>query len=104
MPSRAPAGPTARLATLVEPAFLSSARSSRTGRSAARAAFRPVLACELVATVRALRLRGIAPVPGSALRTAYDLADAKLNSEMADRQLSPDVEVAVTLLEEFADL
>ncbi|MEO6085626.1 MAG: aromatic amino acid ammonia-lyase [Umezawaea sp.] len=67
-------------------------------------AFRLVLACELVAAVRALRMRGIAPAPGSALRTAYDLADAKLNSEMADRQLSPDVEVAVTLLEEFADL
>ncbi len=67
-------------------------------------AFRLVLACELVAALRALRMRDLAPSPNAPLRTAYDLASAKLNPTMADRQLSPDVEAAATLVDDFADL
>ncbi|HWO61348.1 MAG TPA: aromatic amino acid ammonia-lyase [Umezawaea sp.] len=67
-------------------------------------AFRLLLACELVAALRALRLRGITPADGTPTRTAYDLAVARLNPSTVDRQLSPDVEVAALLLDEFADL
>jgi histidine ammonia-lyase len=67
-------------------------------------AFRLVLACELVAALRALRLRDVTPPPNTPARTAYDLAVSKLNASMADRQLSPDVEVAAALLDELADL
>lgn len=34
----------------------------------------------------------------------YDLAAAKLNPSLVDRQLGPDVEAAATLVDEFADI
>lgn len=67
-------------------------------------AFRLVLACELVAALRALRMRDLVPALDSPLRTGYDLAAAKLNPSLVDRQLSPDVEAAATLVDEFADI
>ena len=56
---------------------------------------------EVVAAVRALRLRGITPET-PALRAAFEAAESKLNPDMSDRQLSPDVEVASALLDDFA--
>ncbi|GLZ31914.1 histidine ammonia-lyase [Lentzea sp. NBRC 105346] len=104
----------AEVRTLAEPASLGNAvvsrgleeHSSFAFQSASQAlrslsAFRLVLACELVAAVRALRLRRV--VPGTpSLRAAFELAESKLNPDMADRQLSPDVEAASALLDDFA--
>jgi histidine ammonia-lyase len=64
-------------------------------------AFRLVLACELVAAVRALRMRDIAPNPGTPLCAAYELLASKLNPDVTDRQLSPDVELAASLLDQL---
>ncbi|TWP52559.1 aromatic amino acid lyase [Lentzea tibetensis] len=104
----------AEVRTLAEPASLGNAVVSRgleehssfafqSANQAIRSlsAFRLVLACELVAAVRALRLRGVTP-DTEPLRTAYELAESKLNPDMSDRQLSPDVEAASALLDEFA--
>jgi histidine ammonia-lyase len=52
---------------------------------------RSVLACELVAAVRALRMRGL-PVPAAA---------AQLPQETADRDLTADLELACDLLDEL---
>jgi histidine ammonia-lyase len=65
-------------------------------------AFRVVLACELVAAVRALRLRDLRP--GSAvLAQAYDVADAALPTSMADRPPDEDLAAAGQLLAGLAD-
>ena len=57
------------------------------------AAYRAVLACELIAATRALRL--LAQVPaGGGLREAYDLADAALDRATADRPLDGDLAAA----------
>jgi histidine ammonia-lyase len=64
-------------------------------------AFRLVLACELVAAVRALRMRDIAPNPDTPLYAAHGLLASKLNPDVRDRQLSPDVELAASLLDEL---
>jgi histidine ammonia-lyase len=58
---------------------------------------RLVLACELVAAVRAIRMRGIEP-PAGELREFYDRAAARLNPATQDRNLTPDVEAAAELL------
>ncbi|HEY3749426.1 MAG TPA: aromatic amino acid ammonia-lyase [Pseudonocardiaceae bacterium] len=73
----------------------------QTLRSAA--AFRLALACELVAAVRALRLRAIEPDQDSPIGAAYRLADETLDADMTDRSLSPDVQVAATLLDRLAE-
>jgi histidine ammonia-lyase len=65
-------------------------------------ALRLVLATELVAAVRTLRLRAMAPASGTVLSDLYGLADV-LNSDTADRSPSPDVQVAWDLLPAFAD-
>lgn len=65
-------------------------------------AFRLVLACELVAAVRALRLREVTPAPDGQLHAAYELATAKLSPDMLDRQLGTDIEVGAELLDELA--
>jgi histidine ammonia-lyase len=67
-------------------------------------AFRLTLACELVAAVRALRMRAIEPDPASPIGAAYRQADSTLDPDMTDRSLSPDVQVAAILLDEFAQL
>jgi histidine ammonia-lyase len=63
--------------------------------------YQTVLACELVASVRALRLREISPKAG-ALRTAYEKATAAFDPGLADRPLNADLDNAVALLPELA--
>jgi histidine ammonia-lyase len=67
-------------------------------------AYRAVLACELVAAVRALRMQGRAPVPGGRLRQAYALADAVLEPRTADRPLDADLMAATGVLGQIARL
>ncbi|MEU9122024.1 aromatic amino acid ammonia-lyase [Streptomyces sp. NPDC048506] len=70
----------------------------------AGAHFRQVLACELVAAVRALRLRSLAPDPDLPLATAYALAADALDPRMEDRPLTDDVAVATGLLDGLAEV
>ena len=65
--------------------------------------YQTVLACELVAAVRALRLREREPRAG-ALRVAYEKALATLDERLADRPLDTDLANAITLLPELGDL
>ncbi|MER5383290.1 aromatic amino acid ammonia-lyase [Streptomyces sp. NPDC002688] len=67
-------------------------------------AYRLVLACELVAAVRALRLRGTPPAPGTPAGRAYERAAAVLDPDMRDRPLTDDVTDASALLDEFAEI
>ena len=61
---------------------------------------RTVLAAELVAAVRALRLRGVDPTDldpapiANAAQTSYDV----LPADLADRSLSADLKLAASLL------
>ncbi len=64
---------------------------------------RLVLACELVAAVRAIRMRGIEP-PSGELRQFYERAAAHLQPTIADRNLTGDVEAAAELLLPTTDL
>jgi histidine ammonia-lyase len=66
-------------------------------------AYRIVLACELVAAVRALRLRQIRPA-APALVAAFDLASSVLPTSTADRPLDSDLDVAQRLLPQLAKL
>jgi histidine ammonia-lyase len=65
------------------------------------AAYRLVLACELVAAVRALRMRDLRPV-GPQLAAGYALAAAELPAELQDRPLDADLVVAQELLPRLA--
>jgi len=65
------------------------------------AAYRLVLACELVASVRALRMRGVRP-PAGPLAGAFGLADAALPRDLGDRPLDADLAVAQELLPQLA--
>ncbi|MFJ6837752.1 aromatic amino acid ammonia-lyase [Streptomyces sp. NPDC091209] len=67
-------------------------------------AYRLVLACELVAAVRALRLRGTPPAPDTPAGRAYARAAAALDPDMRDRPLTDDVTGAAALLDEFTEL
>ncbi|MGW2779992.1 aromatic amino acid ammonia-lyase [Streptomyces populi] len=80
--------------------------ATQAARKSLRAAqpYRLVLACELVAAVRALRLRGTPPAPGTPAGRAYLRAAAALDPDMRDRPLTDDVTVAAALLDEFAGL
>ena len=69
----------------------------------AAAAYRHVLACELVAAVRALRMRP-ADLMDLPIRDAFDLADAVLDPALADRPLSADLEAASALLDKLATI
>ena len=64
-------------------------------------AYRVVLGCELIAAVRALRLRGIAPA-GGPLAGAYALAAAALPAGSGDRPLDADLTAAQQLLPALA--
>jgi histidine ammonia-lyase len=64
-------------------------------------AYRAVLACELVAAVRALRLRPARP-GGARLALAFDRADAALPDAAADRPLDDDLAIAEQLLPAMA--
>jgi histidine ammonia-lyase len=66
-------------------------------------AYRIVLACELVAAVRALRLRELRPAT-SQLRQAFDRADAVLPGALADRPLDEDLAAAGELLDTLGDV
>jgi histidine ammonia-lyase len=73
--------------------------------AAARAAweaYRAVLACELIAAVRALRLQGAGPA--GVLRSAYELADAALERATEDRPLDGDLAAAEDVLAGLAAL
>jgi histidine ammonia-lyase len=66
-------------------------------------AYRHVLACELVAAVRALRMRS-ASLVDLPVRTAFELADQVLDPDLADRPLSDDIDHAAAILDSLADL
>jgi histidine ammonia-lyase len=66
------------------------------------AAYRAVLACELIAATRALRLQARVPGEGGGLRKAYDLADAALDRATADRPLDSDLATAERVLAALA--
>jgi histidine ammonia-lyase len=74
------------------------ATQSARATSDAVAAYRAVLACELIAAIRALRLQGRPPALGGALRRAFDLAGAALERTAADRPLDSDLSAAQTVL------
>ncbi|MEV8568098.1 aromatic amino acid ammonia-lyase [Streptomyces sp. NPDC051322] len=80
-------------------ASLAARQSLRAGR-----AFRYVVGCELVAAVRALRQRELRIDPGLPVGRAFDLADAVLDPDLADRPLTDDVETATRLLDRFNEL
>ncbi len=61
-------------------------------------ALRVIVATELVVAVRALRLAGQAPA-GPGTRPLWDAAVERLNGDLADRPLHPDVEAARQLIE-----
>jgi histidine ammonia-lyase len=65
--------------------------------------YRAVLACELVAAVRVLRMQRRAPAAGP-LRAAFDAAAAVLDPRTADRPLDGDLAAADGLLDEYAGL
>lgn len=79
-----------------------STQAARLTREVATA-YRQVLSCELVAAVRALRMRpaDIMDVP---IREAFDLADAVLDQNLSDRPLADDLEAAAPLLDQLATL
>jgi histidine ammonia-lyase len=64
-------------------------------------AYRIVLACELVAAVRALRLRGLRPT-AAGLAAAFDQACVTLSADSADRALDADLVAAQRLLTDLA--
>jgi histidine ammonia-lyase len=64
--------------------------------------FTLVLAGELVAAVRALRLRDVGPHPGQPVREVYERACAVLDPDSHDRSLSDDVARAAALVQETA--
>ncbi|MEV4316476.1 aromatic amino acid ammonia-lyase [Actinocrispum sp. NPDC049592] len=64
------------------------------------AAYRIVLGCELVAAVRALRMRK-ADLVDLPVREAFERAEAVLDSRLEDRSLTEDVERAAQLLDEI---
>lgn len=78
-----------------------STQAARATTAAARA-YRQLLACELVAAVRALRMREavLVDIP---VRGAFELAAAALDPRTADRPLTEDVQRAGALLDEFAE-
>jgi histidine ammonia-lyase len=78
-------------------------QSARATRDAV-AAYRAVLACELMAATRALRMQDRPPAAGGGLRQVYDLADSVLEHETADRTLDSDLVTAQRLLDDFATM
>ena len=78
-----------------------STQSARASTDAV-AAYRAVLACELAAAVRVLRMQDRAPAAGGPLRAAFDAADAVLDPRTADRPLDADLSAAEGLLAGYA--
>ncbi|MGW5662817.1 aromatic amino acid ammonia-lyase [Streptomyces sp. NPDC003758] len=67
-------------------------------------AYRLVVGCELVAAVRALRLRGLRPNPDLPVGRALALAESVLDEDPADRPLTDDVTAAAALLDRFTEI
>ncbi len=63
-------------------------------------ALRVAVATELVVAVRALRLAGAQPV-GLGTRALWEAATERLNPDLGDRPLHPDVEAARLLISEW---
>jgi histidine ammonia-lyase len=63
-------------------------------------ALRVIVATELVVAVRALRLADHEPA-GPGTRTLWDAAVERLDPDLADRPLHPDVEAARQLIENW---
>jgi histidine ammonia-lyase len=78
-----------------------STQSARASTDAV-AAYRAVLACELAAAVRVLRMQDRAPAAGGPLRAAFDAADTVLDPRTADRPLDADLTAAEGLLGGYA--
>ncbi|MGW4640326.1 aromatic amino acid ammonia-lyase [Sphaerisporangium sp. NPDC004334] len=81
--------------------------ASQSARQTLRAAssYRLVLACELVAAVRALRQSDLGPaIAATPAGAAYTLAAARLDSRDEDRPLTTDTETAAALLDTFATI
>ncbi len=78
-----------------------STQSARASTDAV-AAYRAVLACELAAAVRVLRMQDRAPAEGGPLRAAFDAAAAVLDPRTADRPLDADLTAAEGLLDGYA--
>jgi histidine ammonia-lyase len=78
-----------------------STQSARASTDAV-AAYRAVLACELAAAVRVLRMQGRAPAEDGPLRAAFDAADTVLDPRTADRPLDADLMAAEGLLDGYA--
>jgi histidine ammonia-lyase len=80
--------------------------ASQAARKTLRAvdAYRLVLACELVAAVRALRQRGTVPDTELPVGAAFSLAAGALERDMADRPLTGDVAAAAMLMDQLAAL
>jgi histidine ammonia-lyase len=78
--------------------------STQSARASADAvdAYRAVLACELAAAVRVLRMQDRAPAAAGPLRAAFDAADAVLDPRTADRPLDADLSAAEGLLAGYA--
>ncbi|GAA3800523.1 hypothetical protein GCM10022226_20150 [Sphaerisporangium flaviroseum] len=78
--------------------------ASQSARQTLQAAtsYRLVLACELVAVVRALRQRGLTPAPSSPVGAAFAQAAALLDPRDEDRPLTDDVHTAAALLDTLA--
>jgi len=62
-----------------------------------------VLACELVAAVRALRMQRRAPA-GALLRDAFEMADAVLDPRTSDRPLDGDLSAGTAILAGYSPL
>ncbi|MFI1722902.1 aromatic amino acid ammonia-lyase [Streptomyces sp. NPDC020489] len=67
-------------------------------------AYRLVVGCELVAAVRALRMRDHGPDPDLPVGRALELALSVLDEDPADRPLTHDVTAAAALLDRFTDI
>jgi histidine ammonia-lyase len=67
----------------------------------ALAPYETVLACELLAAVRALRLQAVTLGPGP-LRDGYELASSALDPTTEDRPLEGDLDAAIRLLPDLA--
>jgi histidine ammonia-lyase len=79
--------------------------STQSARASSEAivAYRAVLACELVAAVRVLRMQRRAPATGP-LRGAFEAAAVALDPRTTDRPLDGDLAAADRLLDEYARL
>ena len=78
-----------------------STQSARASTDAV-AAYRAVLACELAAAIRVLRMQDRGPAGDGPLRAAFDAADAVLDPRTADRPLDADLTAAEGLLAGYA--